>query len=167
MKPLPRLSITNTEKCKIPLLVKLTGIRMTVSYNRSRQRFRANFGLFMQKILLQAATSPATLAPAGTTAASCGKLTCLGRKRTKQETSRWWGHCKHTYCLSCLSGVLMKNVSRPVPVSLGVSGTLHSTPLIWLPVLSNIEPPAPRRKAGQAGGENCQTWQLTNPAWYT
>jgi len=26
-------------------------------------------------------------------------------------------------------------------------GTLHSTPLPWLPVLSNIEPPALRRKA--------------------
>jgi len=28
-----------------------------------------------------------------------------------------------------------------------ISGTLHSTPLPWLPVLSNIEPPALRRKA--------------------
>ena len=28
-----------------------------------------------------------------------------------------------------------------------VSGTLRSTPLPWLPVLSNIEPPALRRKA--------------------
>ena len=28
-----------------------------------------------------------------------------------------------------------------------ISGTLRSTPLPWLPVLSNIEPPALRRKA--------------------
>jgi len=28
-----------------------------------------------------------------------------------------------------------------------ISGTLHSTPLPWLPVLSNIEPPALQRKA--------------------
>jgi len=28
-----------------------------------------------------------------------------------------------------------------------ISGTLHSTPLPWLPVLSNIEPPPLRRKA--------------------
>jgi len=28
-----------------------------------------------------------------------------------------------------------------------ISGTLHSTPLPWLPVLSDIEPPAVRRKA--------------------
>ena len=28
-----------------------------------------------------------------------------------------------------------------------ISGTLHSTPLLWLPVLSNIEPPALHRKA--------------------
>ena len=28
-----------------------------------------------------------------------------------------------------------------------ISGILHSTPLPWLPVLSNIEPPALRRKA--------------------
>jgi len=28
-----------------------------------------------------------------------------------------------------------------------ISGTVHSTPLPWLPVLSNIEPPALRRKA--------------------
>ena len=28
-----------------------------------------------------------------------------------------------------------------------MSGTLHSTPLPWLPVLSNIEPPAIRKKA--------------------
>ena len=28
-----------------------------------------------------------------------------------------------------------------------ISGTLHSTPLPWLPVLSNIRPPALRRKA--------------------
>jgi len=28
-----------------------------------------------------------------------------------------------------------------------ISGTLCSTPLLWLPVLSNIEPPALRRKA--------------------
>jgi len=31
-----------------------------------------------------------------------------------------------------------------------ISGTLHSTPLPWLPVLSNIEPPALRRKAATA-----------------
>jgi len=28
-----------------------------------------------------------------------------------------------------------------------ISGTLRSTPFPWLPVLSNIEPPALRRKA--------------------
>jgi len=46
----------------------------------------------------------------------------------------------------------------------------RSTPLPWLPVLCNIEPPALRRKAAshwKAGGENHhQTWQLANPAWY-
>jgi len=37
-----------------------------------------------------------------------------------------------------------------------ISGALCSTPLPWLPVLSNIKPPALRRKAagGEAGGEN-------------
>jgi len=28
-----------------------------------------------------------------------------------------------------------------------ITGTLHSAPLPWLPFLSNIEPPPPRRKA--------------------
>jgi len=42
--------------------------------------------------------------------------------------------------------------TSPVDVQLNssirlISGTLHCTPLPWLPVLSNIEPPALRRKA--------------------
>ena len=50
-----------------------------------------------------------------------------------------------------------------------ISGTLHSTPLPWLPVLSNIDWTASPTKEGchwQAGGENRQTWQLANPTWY-
>ena len=47
-----------------------------------------------------------------------------------------------------------------------ISGTLCSTLIPWLPVLSNIEPPALRGCHWQAGGENRQTWQLANPAWY-
>ena len=39
-----------------------------------------------------------------------------------------------------------------------ISGTLRSTPLPWLPVLSNIEPPALYEgRLPQAGGENRQT----------
>jgi len=49
-----------------------------------------------------------------------------------------------------------------------ISGTLCSTPLPWLPVLSNIELPALRRKAAtdKLVEKNRQTWQLANPAWY-
>ena len=41
----------------------------------------------------------------------------------------------------------MSIVHEVIFLFIALSGTLRSTPLPWLPVLSNIEPPAQRRKA--------------------
>ena len=47
-----------------------------------------------------------------------------------------------------------------------ISGTLRSTPLPWLPVLSNIEPPALRRKEATDKLVEKIVKQLANLAWY-
>jgi len=47
-----------------------------------------------------------------------------------------WSHSAHTSQV----GVQLNSTMRLI------SGTLHSIPLQWLPVLSNIKPPALRRK---------------------
>ena len=50
----------------------------------------------------------------------------------------------------CISNKLCNNANHLSSLSVYqrlISGTLHSTPLPWLPVLSNIEPPVLRRKA--------------------
>ena len=74
------------------------------------------------------------------------------------------GHSQLNWQLSITPGALLfsSRVLRPSLVTLCshkssrcavelyqciIYGTLHSTPLPWLPVLSNIEPPALRRKA--------------------
>jgi len=48
-----------------------------------------------------------------------------------------WSRCAHTSQVDVQLNSTMRLIS----------GTLRSTPLPWLPVLSNIEPPALRRKA--------------------
>jgi len=47
-----------------------------------------------------------------------------------------------------------------------ISGTLRSTPLPWLPVLSNIEPSALRRKEATDKLVEKIVKQLANLAWY-
>ena len=51
--------------------------------------------------------------------------------------ARVWSHSAHTSQVD----VQLNSTTRLI------TGTLRSTPLPWLPVLSNIEPPALRRKA--------------------
>jgi len=58
-----------------------------------------------------------------------------------------WSRCAYTSQVD-----VQLNSTMPL-----ISGTLCSTPLPWLPVPSCH---------WQAGGENRQTWQLANPAWY-
>jgi len=51
-----------------------------------------------------------------------------------------WSRSPHTGLVDIQLNFTMRIISR----------TLHSTPLPWLPVLANIEPPALRRKAATA-----------------
>ena len=57
---------------------------------------------------------------------------------------------------STSSGITPVSVPLNTATMRLISGTLHSTPVPWLQLLSNIEPPALRRKA-DTGGENRQT----------
>jgi len=69
-----------------------------------------------------------------------------------------WSRSTHT----CQVDVQLNSTMRLI------SDKLRSAPLPWLPVLSNIKPPAVRRKAAtdKLVEKNCQTRQLANPACY-
>jgi len=85
--------------------------------------------------------------------------------RSSVQTVQWFdlGCQRQHFAVICFDALLFSSrVLRPSLVSSSLtsqvdvqlnytmrltSGTLRSTPLPWLPVLSNIEPPALRRKA--------------------
>ena len=78
-------------------------------------------------------------------------MKCNVESRTTAEYCVWF-HSAHT----SLVDVQLNSTMRLIP------GTLRSTPLPWLPVLANIEPPALRRKAAMVG---LVTKVLTHDHW--
>jgi len=65
----------------------------------------------------------------------------------------------------------MSIVHEVIFLFIALSGTLRSTPLPWLPVFSNIEPPAQRRKAATdklvEKIVKHDSWPIQAPAWYS
>ena len=75
--------------------------------------------------------------------------TCGASTNTLQSSALALCYSAAEYCApvwSCSAHTGQVNVQLKSTMRL-ISGTLHFTPLPWLPVLSNIEPPALRRKA--------------------
>ena len=90
---------------------------------------------------------------------TAGVVSCVST--VVSATDRTMYVCVSQSACVCLSVLLFNSTIRLI------SGTLHSAPLSWLPVLSNVEPPALWRKAATDKlVEKIVTRQLANSAWY-